>query len=44
MTVSVNFLLNLQVMWSTFVPYVPNSILPGIISFVIAVVTVFMVS
>ncbi|KAD0202474.1 hypothetical protein R6Q59_019627 [Mikania micrantha] len=31
-----------QVMWSTFVPYVPNSILPGIISFVIAVVTVVM--
>nr|GEZ26866.1 maltose excess protein 1-like, chloroplastic [Tanacetum cinerariifolium] len=31
-----------QVMWSTFVPYVPNSILPGIISFVIAVVTVIM--
>ncbi|XP_071732133.1 maltose excess protein 1-like, chloroplastic [Rutidosis leptorrhynchoides] len=31
-----------QVMWSTFVPYVPNSILPGIISFVIAVVAVVM--
>ncbi|XP_076955120.1 maltose excess protein 1-like, chloroplastic [Bidens hawaiensis] len=31
-----------QVMWSTFVPYVPNSILPGILSFVIAVVTVVM--
>ncbi|KAJ0788326.1 putative maltose excess protein [Helianthus annuus] len=31
-----------QVMWSTFVPYVPNSILPGIMSFVIAVVMVVM--
>nr|XP_043615467.1 maltose excess protein 1-like, chloroplastic [Erigeron canadensis] len=31
-----------QVMWSTFVPYVPNSILPGIISFLIAVVAVVM--
>ncbi|CAI9302204.1 unnamed protein product [Lactuca saligna] len=31
-----------QVMWSTFVPYVPNSILPGIISFMISVVAVVM--
>ncbi|KAI3750150.1 hypothetical protein L2E82_20776 [Cichorium intybus] len=31
-----------QVMWSTFVPYVPNNILPGILSFVISVVAVIM--
>ncbi|XP_052172170.1 maltose excess protein 1-like, chloroplastic [Diospyros lotus] len=29
-----------QVMWSTFVPYIPNSILPGTIAFTIAVVAV----
>ncbi|KAL5129658.1 Maltose excess protein 1, chloroplastic [Glycine soja] len=29
-----------QIMWSTFVPYVPNSILPGATSFVIAVLAV----
>ncbi|XP_047316331.1 maltose excess protein 1-like, chloroplastic [Impatiens glandulifera] len=29
-----------QVMWSTFVPFVPNSILPGGVSFVIAVTAV----
>ncbi|RYR69516.1 hypothetical protein Ahy_A03g016071 isoform B [Arachis hypogaea] len=32
-----------QIMWSTFVPYIPNSILPGAISFVIAVLAVTMV-
>lgn len=31
-----------QIMWSTFVPYIPNSILPGAIAFVIAVATVIM--
>jgi hypothetical protein len=31
-------------MWSTFVPYIPNSILPGAIAFVIAVTAVIMVS
>ncbi|KAJ6756899.1 MALTOSE EXCESS PROTEIN 1 CHLOROPLASTIC-RELATED [Salix koriyanagi] len=31
-----------QVMWSTFVPYIPNSILPGVISFVTAVAAVVM--
>ncbi|KAL0735669.1 hypothetical protein Bca4012_011879 [Brassica carinata] len=31
-----------QVMWSTFVPLVPNSILPGATAFVIAVAAVFM--
>ncbi|CAN6872573.1 hypothetical protein Bca4012_045955 [Brassica carinata] len=31
-----------QVMWSTFVPLVPNSILPGTTAFVIAVAAVFM--
>ena len=31
-------------MWSTFVPYIPNSILPGAIAFVIAVMAVIMVS
>lgn len=30
-------------MWSTFVPYIPNSILPGATAFVIAVVAVTMV-
>lgn len=34
----------IQVMWSTFVPYIPNSILPGTAAFVVAVATVFMVS
>ncbi|XP_020573852.1 maltose excess protein 1-like, chloroplastic [Phalaenopsis equestris] len=29
-----------QVMWSTFVPFVPNSMLPGIISFAVALVAV----
>ncbi|RDX89590.1 Maltose excess protein 1, chloroplastic, partial [Mucuna pruriens] len=31
-----------QIMWSTFVPYIPNSILPGAAAFVIAVVAVTM--
>ncbi|KAL9253001.1 Maltose excess protein 1, chloroplastic-like protein [Drosera capensis] len=31
-----------QVMWSTFVPYVPNSILPGSIAFAIAVAAVIL--
>ncbi|XAR71522.1 hypothetical protein NMG60_11017835 [Bertholletia excelsa] len=31
-----------QVMWSTFVPYIPNSIFPGTLAFVIAVVAVVM--
>ncbi|KAK9672818.1 hypothetical protein RND81_12G126800 [Saponaria officinalis] len=31
-----------QVMWSTFVPYVPNSVLPGGVSFIVALITVFM--
>ncbi|KAH9625480.1 hypothetical protein KSS87_018339 [Heliosperma pusillum] len=31
-----------QVMWSTFVPYIPNSVLPGAISFVLALVAVSM--
>ncbi|XP_062151813.1 maltose excess protein 1-like, chloroplastic [Alnus glutinosa] len=31
-----------QIMWSTFVPYIPNSILPGAIAFVIAMVAVIM--
>lgn len=31
-----------QVMWSTFVPYIPNSILPGAIAFLVAVVAVVM--
>ncbi|KAL3504348.1 hypothetical protein ACH5RR_034189 [Cinchona calisaya] len=31
-----------QVMWSTFLPYVPNTILPGLIAFVIAVLAVVM--
>ncbi|KAL6522134.1 hypothetical protein OROMI_032011 [Orobanche minor] len=31
-----------QVMWSTFVPYVPNTVLPGIIAFVGALIAVFM--
>jgi len=29
-----------QVMWSTFVPYIPDSILPGAVAFIIAVVGV----
>ncbi|XP_010942963.1 maltose excess protein 1-like, chloroplastic [Elaeis guineensis] len=31
-----------QVMWSTFLPYIPNSILPGLFSGIIAVVAVIM--
>ncbi|XP_058729522.1 maltose excess protein 1-like, chloroplastic [Vicia villosa] len=31
-----------QIMWSTFVPYLPNSILPGALSFLIAVLAVTM--
>ncbi|WCJ27738.1 Maltose excess protein 1 chloroplastic [Euphorbia peplus] len=31
-----------QVMWSTFVPYVPNTIMPGAVSFVIALTAVIM--
>ncbi|KAL8162327.1 hypothetical protein V2J09_013816 [Rumex salicifolius] len=31
-----------QVMWSTFAPYLPNSVLPGSISFVMAVAAVVM--
>lgn len=31
-----------QVMWSTFLPYVPNTILPGLTAFVIAVMAVLM--
>lgn len=31
-----------QIMWSTFVPYIPNSILPGAIAFVIAMAAVIM--
>ncbi|KAL9237162.1 hypothetical protein vseg_011746 [Gypsophila vaccaria] len=31
-----------QVMWSTFVPYVPNSVLPGAVSFAVALVAVAM--
>ncbi|OMO87277.1 maltose excess protein 1, chloroplastic-like protein [Corchorus capsularis] len=31
-----------QIMWSTFVPYIPNSILPGAISFVLALTAVTM--
>ncbi|XP_054796537.1 maltose excess protein 1-like, chloroplastic [Prosopis cineraria] len=31
-----------QIMWSTFVPYVPNSILPGITAFVIAILAVIL--
>lgn len=31
-----------QIMWSTFVPFIPNSILPGTIAFVGAVTAVFM--
>ncbi|KAF8394315.1 hypothetical protein HHK36_020522 [Tetracentron sinense] len=33
-----------QVMWWTFVPFIPNSILPGTVAFVIAVVAVVMAS
>lgn len=33
-----------QVMWSTFVPFLPNSILPGVISFTLAAATVTLVS
>ncbi|KAK8715225.1 hypothetical protein V6N13_042563 [Hibiscus sabdariffa] len=29
-----------QIMWSTFIPYIPNSILPGTIAFVVAVAAV----
>ncbi|CAH9091959.1 unnamed protein product [Cuscuta europaea] len=31
-----------QVMWSTFLPFVPNTILPGVISFLVAVTFVLM--
>ncbi|XVF56661.1 hypothetical protein PTKIN_Ptkin06aG0138300 [Pterospermum kingtungense] len=31
-----------QIMWSTFVPYIPNSILPGAIAFVLALAAVTM--
>ncbi|XP_010549749.1 PREDICTED: maltose excess protein 1, chloroplastic-like isoform X1 [Tarenaya hassleriana] len=31
-----------QIMWSTFIPYVPNSIVPGAMAFVIAVAAVTM--
>lgn len=31
-------------MWSTFVPYLPSSILPGAIAFVVAIAAVIMVS
>ncbi|CAO2839111.1 unnamed protein product [Amaranthus hypochondriacus] len=31
-----------QVMWSTFVPYIPNSMLPGVVSFALAMVAVVM--
>lgn len=31
-----------QIMWSTFVPYIPNSVLPGASAFVLAVVAVIM--
>ncbi|KAF9624493.1 hypothetical protein IFM89_011536 [Coptis chinensis] len=31
-----------QVMWSTFVPYIPNSVLPGSVAFVMAVAAVVM--
>ncbi|XP_022746180.1 maltose excess protein 1-like, chloroplastic [Durio zibethinus] len=31
-----------QIMWSTFVPYIPNSILPGAIAFVLAMAAVTM--
>ncbi|KAH9320266.1 hypothetical protein KI387_022035, partial [Taxus chinensis] len=31
-----------QVMWSTFVPYLPQSMLPGILSFVVALITVIL--
>jgi hypothetical protein len=33
----------LQVMWSTFVPFIPNSVLPGLISGTLAVAAVAMV-
>jgi hypothetical protein len=35
--------LKMQVMWSTFVPFIPNSVLPGIISGSLAVAAVAMV-
>ncbi|XP_011101729.1 maltose excess protein 1-like, chloroplastic [Sesamum indicum] len=31
-----------QVMWSTFVPYIPNTVFPGLIAFVTAVLAVLM--
>lgn len=37
------FIIWIQIMWSTFVPYLPNSILPGALSFLIAVLAVTMV-
>ncbi|KAL0681201.1 hypothetical protein Bca4012_048048 [Brassica carinata] len=36
------FTIHLKIMWSTFVPLVPNSILPGASAFVIAVAAVIM--
>lgn len=33
----------MQIMWSTFVPYLPNSILPGAAAFVIAILAVTLV-
>lgn len=33
----------MQVMWSTFVPFIPNSLLPGIISGSLAATAVVMV-
>ena len=36
-------LIFLQVMWSTFVPFIPNSILPGIIALVAALLAVALV-
>jgi hypothetical protein len=35
--------LKMQVMWSTFVPFIPNSVLPGIICGSLAVAAVVMV-
>ncbi|PQM39496.1 RNA polymerase sigma factor sigA [Prunus yedoensis var. nudiflora] len=32
----------LGIMWSTFVPYIPNSILPGVFAFLVALVAVIM--
>jgi hypothetical protein len=38
-----DLLIEMQVMWSTFVPFIPNSVLPGIISGSFAVAAVAMV-